>query len=347
MSFLNTHFVHKTWLTLGAIIGLMALLYAAGGVGMAYVAGFSAVHDRLVTAHWLWLAFAFGGVLAAYVGYFFAYRGIDRAEGGPKLDFRSLLAVVTAGFGGFLAQGGAALDEFAMRAGGAGKREAKVRVSALAGFEHGALAIIACPTAIAAIIVGDVYPRSDFTWPWAVIAPIGFAIAIVLAERFRDRLRHRRAGWRGKVGIFFDAIHIVWEILRRPRDYGYALIGMMLYWGGDIFALWAATKAFGFTMSATDAIIALSTGMILTRRTAPLAGAGVVLVALVATLWNAAGVPFAAATLGVAAYRALTLFGPMPFGLAALPKLRALGRAGEGAEGSGTRTTKGEPALQH
>lgn len=346
MGFLDRHFLHTKWWGLGAIIGLMALFYAAGGIGMAYVAGFGHVYARLETAHWWWLGLALAGVLAAYIGYFFAYRGINRAEDGPELESPALTAVVTAGFGGFLAHGGAALDDYAMRAGGAEEREAKVRVSALAGFEHGALAIIACPAAIAAILVGGAFPRGDFTWPWAVLPPIGFAAAIVLAEQCRERLRGRD-GWRGKLGVFFDAVHIVWAIMRSPRSWGDALLGMLVYWGGDMFALWAATRAFGFTMSATDAIIALSTGMILTRRTAPLAGAGLVLVALVATLWNAADVPFAAATLGVAGYRALTLFVPIPFGLAAIPKLRALGRSGEDAQGSGTSTTKGEPALQH
>ncbi|HWD75256.1 MAG TPA: hypothetical protein VG371_08960 [Solirubrobacteraceae bacterium] len=347
MKVFNTHFVNETWKPLTGLILLIALLFAAGGVGMAYVAGFGAVQQRLDHAHWWWLAPSGAGVVAAYVGYFFAYRAINRAEDGPTLQFPSLLAVVTAGFGGFLAQGGTALDEFAMRAGGAEQREAKVRVSALAGFEHGALALIVCPASIAALIVGAVLPRHDFVWPWAVIPPLGFALAIWLAERYRDRLRERD-GWQGKLGMFYDAIHLVWEILRRPGTHGYAVLGMMLYWGGDMFALWAATAAFGFHMTALEVIVALGTGMVLTRRTAPLAGAGVVLVALVATLWNAAGVPFAAATLGVAAYRLFTLFGPMPVGLAGLPKLRALGRRGEDAAGEGTRTTEGgEPALQH
>lgn len=347
MKLINTHFVNQRWQALAGLILLIALLFVLGGVGMAYVAGFGAVQTRLQDAQWWWLAPSGAGVVIAYVGYFFAYRAINRAEDGPTLKFPALLAVVTAGFGGFLAQGGTALDEFAMRAGGADKREAKARVSALAGFEHGALALIACPAAIAALIIGAMSPRHDFTWPWAVIPPLGFALAIWLAERYRDRLRGRD-GWRGKLGTFFDAIHIVWEILRRPGRHGYAVLGMMLYWGGDMFALWAATKAFGFTMTPLEVIIALATGMVLTRRTAPLAGAGLVLVALVATLWDAAMVPFAAATLGVAAYRLFTLFGPMPFGLAALPKLRALGRRGEDAAGSGTSTTGGgEPALQH
>ena len=346
MGFLNRHFLHTKWWGLGAIIGLMALFYAAGGIGMAYVAGFHAVHARLLSAHWWWLLPALGGVTAAYVGYFFAYRGINRAEDGPELEFPALTAVVTAGFGGFLAHGGAALDDYAMRAGGAPEREAKVRVSSLAGFEHGALAIIACPAAVAAILAGGAFPRGDFTWPWAVLPPAGFALAIVLAERLRERLRERH-GWRGSLGVFFDAVHIVWAILRHPRTYGDALLGMLIYWGGDMFALWAATRAFGYTMSATDAIIGLSTGMILTRRTAPLAGAGLVLVALVATLWNAADVPFAAATLGVAAYRAITLFAPIPFGLAAIPKLRELGRRAESASGADAGASRGEPALQH
>lgn len=37
----------------------------------------------------------------------------------------------------------------------------------------------------------------------------------------------------------------------------------------------------------------------------------------------------------------------MPASLAAVPKLRELGRRGEGSEGIGTATDKGEPALQH
>lgn len=344
---LNTHFVNKTWRSLAGLMLLIAVLFAAGAVGMAYVAGFGAVQARLAHARWWWLVPSVAGVLVAFIGYFFAYRAIDRVKDGPKLEFPSLLAVVTAGFGGFLAQGGTALDEFAMRAGGAERREAHVRVSALAGFEHGALALIVCPASIAALVVGGTFPRADFVWPWAVIPPLGFTLAIWLAERYRKRLRNRD-GWRGKLGMFYDAIHLVWEIMRRPTAYGYAVAGMMLYWAGDMFALWASTRAFGFEMTALDVILAVGTGTVFTRRTAPLAGAGLVLVALVATLWNAAGVPFAAATLGVAAYRALTLFGPMPFGLAALPKLRALGARGEDSEGKGTSTTKGgEPALQH
>lgn len=342
----SAHQVNREGKQLAGLVFLAVLLYAAAGIGMAYVAGFGAVHRRLEHARWWWLAPAFGGVLLAYAGYLFAYRGINRVEHGPAMKLPALLAVVTAGFGGFLAHGGTALDEFAMRSSGADEREAKVRVSSLAGFEHGMLALIVWPASIIALALGEVIPRTDFTWPWAVIPPIGFAVAVWLAERYRERLRDRD-GWRGKVGIFFDAIHLVFEMLRHPRRHGHAIMGMLLYWGGDMFALWAATAAFGFQMAVLAVIVAFGTGMLFTRRTAPLGGAGIMLVALVPTLWYGAAVPLAVATLGVAAYRLLTLFAPMPAAFAALPKLRALGERGEDVSGKGTRTTKGEPALEH
>jgi hypothetical protein len=343
---LNVTHVDRDARNLAGLVALTVLLWAAGGIGMAYVAGFGAVHRLLDTAVWWWLGPAFGAVAVAFCGYFFAYRGIKLADGGPKIRVRALLAVVTAGFGGFFAHGGTALDEYAMRAGGAGAHEARSRVIALAGFEHGGMAFVVWPAAVAALIVGAAFPRTDFTWPWALVPPGGFAVAIWLAERFRDRLRDR-GGLRGKLGLFFDGVHVVWELLRRPRRHGYAVLGMMLYWGGDMFALWAATRAFGYAMSPLVVIVCLGTGMILTRRTAPLGGAGVMVVALTATLWYGGDVPFAAATLGVSAYRAFTLLAPIPFGFAALPKLRELGRHGEGApEGEGAASDRGEPALE-
>jgi hypothetical protein len=346
MRFFSSHDGNRTWPQLAALLGVVLLLDAAAGVGMAYVAGFGSVHARLAHAQWWWLAPSLGAVVLASCGYYFAYRGIASAEHGPEVNMPSLLAVVTAGFGGFLARGGMALDEFAMRAGGAGEREAKVRFSSLAGFEYGALALIVCPAAIAAVVSGVVVPRTDFTWPWVIIPPPAFVLVIWLAERYRARLRERD-GWRGRVAMLLDTAHLVYTVLKSPRRHGSAVAGMLLFWGADMFAMWAATAAFGFHMTALSVIVALGTGMIFTRRTAPLAGAGLLVVALVPTLWYGAAVPFSAATLGVAAYRFFTLWLPLPVSLATLPRLRKLGRTGEGTSGSGTRIDKGEPALKH
>jgi uncharacterized membrane protein YbhN (UPF0104 family) len=344
VSWLFRHNLNSRKREFATLVALAAVLYLAGGVGMSYVTGFEAVHHRLVDPDWPWLIAALGGVVVAFAGYYMAYRGIDRVGGRPRLSRRELLAVAIAGFGGFLAQGGAALDDYAMQAAGRSEREAKVRVTALGGFEYGVLALIVCPTAIAALAATLVVPGTDFTWPWAVIPPLGFAAAFWAAERYRERLRNRR-GLAGALGVFLDGVHLVRTMFTHPRKHGLAVAGMAVYWGAEMFALWATTTAFGYRMSAVAVIVALGTGMILTRRTAPLGGAGLLLVALTPTLWFGASVPFAAATLGVFAYQFMTLWLPMPASFASLPALRALGQKGAAAAADGAAASVRRPLL--
>ena len=120
-----------------------------------------------------------------------------------------------------------------------------------------------------------------------------------------------------------------------------------LYWGGDLVALWATTAAFGYRMSAPAVIVGLGSGMFITRRTAPLGGAGIITLALVPTLWYGSGVPLAAAALGVLFYRLLTMWVPVLPGLIALPALRAVGARANVGPGDGVRVTRRAPALQH
>lgn len=96
-------------------------------------------------------------------------------------------------------------------------------------------------------------------------------------------------------------------------------------------------------MNAAELFVGFATGMVFTRRTGPLAGAGVLALVLPLTIW-VSGAPLAVAVAGVFVYRVLALLLPMPVSLAALPTLREMAqrpasRAG-GAEGVK------EPALQ-
>ena len=331
---------------IGLLLSLAVFLELAAGTGLAYIAGFGAVQHVLphFWRDWPWLAGVLGSLVVSFVGYYLAYDGIFSVEGGPRLPGRQMRAIVAAGFGGFLSHGGSALDDYALRAAGASKRDASVRVSALAGLEHGVLSIGGTVAAIVVLATGRNAPPLDFTLPWAVIPVPGFLIAFWLAERYRDRLEDR-PGLRGKTGVFLDSIHLIRRLFLSPGGHWPAVPGMALFWAADMLAAWLGLAAFGYQMNAATFIVAVATGMVFTRRTGPLAGAGVLALVLPLTLWYS-GAPLPAAIAGIFAYRMLSLLLPLPFSLAALPSMRRMGGERQ-EEAPGIAEEPGqEPALQ-
>jgi hypothetical protein len=316
------HHLHRRSVSLGGLMLLAAALDVAAAAGLCYVAGFHAVHTALARISWPWLLVLAGSIAASFAGYFAAYQGIYRVEGGPRLTGRRARAVVTAGFGGFLGHGGAALDGYALRAAGAGERDSRVRVAALAGLEHGVLGVLGTVTGIVVLTTGLWEPPADFTLPWAVLPVPGFVLAFWLAERYRGRLRSDR-GWRGMLGVFLDAIHLNRELFLRPHTSGPAALGMAVFWVAEAFAMWAGLAAFGTLMNGAALFVGYATGMIFTRRTGPLAGAGVLMLVLPLTLWHS-GAPLAVAVAGVFVYRVLSVWLPIPFALWFLPTLRGM-----------------------
>jgi uncharacterized membrane protein YbhN (UPF0104 family) len=331
----------------GSMIALLVvvavLLELAAGTGLAYVAGWSKVRAVVGDADWAWLVVLVGALLTSFVGYHYAYRGIFRVEGGPVLPRRQMRAVVAAGFGGFLAHGGGALDQYALQAAGADEQDAKIRVAGLAGLEHGVLAIGGCAAAIVVLASGRSAPPLDFTLPWAVIPIPGFLIAFWAAERYRGRFADRD-GWRVKVGTFLESIHVIRVLFVHPLRWGTAVCGMALFWAADAFATWAGLAIFGFRMNTAALFVGFATGMVVTRRTGPLAGAGVLALVLPLTIW-ASGASLAVAIVGVFVYRVLALLLPMPVSLAVLPTLRTMGDrpASRTPQSAGDLT---EPALR-
>ena len=329
---------------LGGLVALAAALDLGAVAGMAYIAGFSKIWHAIQHPRWEWLVVSAGAVALSFVGYYFGYRGVGQVEEGPDdLETGERLAAVAAGFGGFLAHGGSAIDRFVMRLAGASKRETKVRVALLGGFEHAMLTIPGTIAAIVLLVQRPKLPHLDFLIPWAVGPALGFALAFWAAERYRERLRGR-GGWRGRLSILLDTAHLVGQLGRHPLQYAPALGGMLLFWLADILSLWAAMAAFGFHMNVAAAVIAFGTAMIVTRRTGPLGGAGILMAALPPTLWQC-GAPWVPAVLGTFVYRFYTLWLPMPVSFAAIPKLRELGRESGELPDEETEAEENEPAV--
>ena len=74
--------------------------------------------------------------------------------------------------------------------------------------------------------------------------------------------------------MFLDAVLLIRTLFARPVRHRGAIAGMALFWAGDALAVWSALAAFGFVMNGAALMVGYCTGMVFTRRIAPLAGAG-------------------------------------------------------------------------
>lgn len=323
------------------LIGLAAVLQVAAGVGMGFWSGTNKVDLILGKFSPDWLGAMLIGLIVSFVGYYFVYQEIYRVDAGPKLSRKEMVATVGTGFGGFFAHGGSALDQYALRAAGASERESSVRVASLGGLEHGILGIFGCGAAVAVLLMGLGRPPLDFSLPWAIVPLPGFLLAFWLARRYESRFRDT-SGWRHHLGVFIDSILLIRQLFERPFDHAAALLGMGLFWAADLFAAWSGMAMFGFHMSWAPFIVAMATGMVFSRRTGPLGGAGVLTVVLALTV-EYSGAPFADAVAGIFAYRIFALWIPMPFSLLALPTMR---RLGDNTEAAAKEDAGGEPALE-
>jgi hypothetical protein len=301
---------------------LLALgLNVAAVIGLAYIAGFHAVYTSLTRIQWPWLCAVPPAFAMSAIGYYFAYRRIYAAEGGYELSRRQLTAMVAAGFSGFFSTGGIRPDGLVLENRGASRREAMVRVTMLTGMEQAMLALYGCAASIAWLSLRLPGVPLSFTLPWAVIPVPAFAAAFWLASRYRARLAGR-AGWRARLSVFLDAVLLVRALFARPVRHRGAIGGMALFWAGDALAVWLALAAFGFVMNGAALLVGYCSGMVFSRRVAPLAGAGTLALILSLTIW-ASGAPLATAITGVAAYRVLGGLS-VPPALASLPVLREI-----------------------
>jgi uncharacterized membrane protein YbhN (UPF0104 family) len=182
-----------------------------------------------------------------------------------------------------------------------------------------AFAAAACAAAIDLLVEGQRKPGLDFSILWATLVPIG-AVAAAVGVRHRDRFLGKD-GWRGQLGQALEGIRLLFKLAADWRGNWLAFLGASVYWAGDVACLWASLKPFGATPTLPAIVLAHAVGYVLTRRTLPFAGAGIVEVLMPLTL-VAAGAPFAGAILGVLVYRIFNLWLPLIPAFAALPTVR-------------------------
>ena len=303
-----------------------AVLALAAIAGLADIAGADRLDRATRHLHLSWLVLCFFGEAVAYAGYVLAVRDTAKVDNGPKLSFGNSIQAVVGGF---------AVDYWALRTAGEDRNGAVARVLALGALEYSILAPATLCAAIAVIAAGEDVSLG-LTLPWLAVIPGGLA-AVWLSSPKRAPRYARHSADAGRLRQAFAHFVAGLSILRSmmvapPREHGLGFLGTALYWAGDIACLWGALAFFGNPpLSVPALIVGYSTGYVLTRRSLPAGGAGVVEIALTFALhW--VGLPFGRALLGVVVYRLFNLWLPIVPALAVLPDVDELRRDFDEAE---------------
>jgi hypothetical protein len=102
---------------------------------------------------------------------------------------------------------------------------------------------------------------------------------------------------------------------------------MALHWCAEVACLWAAIRAFGVERDAAVVTLGFATGLVLTPRQLPLAGAGLLEMMMpLSLLW--VGVRLPVAVVAVLAAQLTRLVVLLPLALAAEGRVRELARSG-------------------
>jgi len=304
------------------------VLAASAAIGLADMAGYTRLTHAVSRLDPTMMTICFVGQLVAYLGYVLAVRDMARVEDGPRLSFSLTTRTVLAGFGVFAAThaaGGFAVDYWALRRAGLKRRDAISRVLGLGALEYAVLAPAALISAIVLLFGTGGRVQDAMTLPWLLVVP-GFLLALwVSSPKRAERLSDPGAGGRIRQA-FGHAVAGMWKLrclATRPRRHGMGVAGVSLYWFGDILTLWAALQVFDADVSTPALILAYATGYVLTRRSLPGGGAGLVEVLMTfALVW--VGVPFAPALLSVLVYRLFNFWLPIVPALAVLPTVKSL-----------------------
>jgi uncharacterized membrane protein YbhN (UPF0104 family) len=295
-----------------AVSAFATAIAAAGALLIAHVTGADAVGRAFDEIEPGWIALIAGAELLTYPAYALAYRSVACAHGHAPLGLPLVARIVASGFGPFHVAGGFGIDKQVLHALHEDERSARVRVLGLGVLEWALLAPTTCIVSIVLLAQGaDVLP--SLLWPWAIAVPVGLGFALwASAPGRRDRFARiagRRRAW---LADLLDGVGVLHELIAHPIRYWGAWLGTALYWTADIAAFYAALRTFGLHLDVGKLILAYATGYAATRRSLPLAGAGVTEVLMSYALYWVRE-PLAPALAAVVAYRAFN------FLLAAMP----------------------------
>ena len=274
------------------ILAVIALVLISA-IWLIIVSGLRRVVTDVFRADVIWLLYIVFAQSFAYWSYVIPYKYVF------DITYHEALKQSFTGFHPFRAGGGFVYDIKSHKT-----ISGRAKVLYLGLWEYAALA--------PAVFVAAVYSYADrliptqLSLPWVIGVPAGL-IVFILALASRGRIRNHPA--------IKQTLNLIHHMLfdESPRNTLVLVVGMVMYWFGEVMTLYCALQLFDLSLGWFAMLIAYASGYLITRRSLPLGGAGVVLITLSLAL-RFVGLKLSYAVLVAVTYQVANLAIPLIYG---------------------------------
>ena len=327
------------------LIAAVILLIVAIYVILPKVVGLEHSLEKLQNATWYWVLVGVGFVAISFLSYATLFRSVlagrDRRDPvHQRLDVRASYQITMAGFVATVlfsaaGAGGVALTYWALRKAGMPRRRAACRMVAFVILLYSiyAYALILFGVLLRTGVLPGDNPAGGTIVP-AAGAGVLLAIAALLALVPDDAERRIRAvGERGgrwsrlasKVAsvpaTLASGVRTAIAYLRHPKRQAAAIVGALGWWAGLIGVLWASFQAVGVEVPFGVLVQGYFVGMVANLVPSPAAGVGTVDAGLIGA-FVLFGIPAETVFPAVLLFRLVSIWLPIPVGVAAYLQLR-------------------------
>ena len=304
----------------------------------------TALH-KLEEVTWYWIAAGLGSMVIAFVAYATLFRSVlaGRDPEDPvhrRLNTRATYQVTMSGFVATIlfsaaGAGGVALTYWAMRKAGMPRRRAACRMVAFLVLLYSvyAYALIVFGVLLRAGVLPGDHPVGGTIVPAAVAAVLLLLAALLAlvpedAERRIRNLGRRGARWAKVAGrvatvpaTLASGVRTAIAYLRHPKRQAAAILGALGWWAGLIGVLWCSFRAVGVEVEFGVLVQGYFVGMVANLAPSPAGGVGTVDAGLIGA-FVLFGLPAERVFPAILLFRLMSVWLPVPVGVAAFLQLR-------------------------
>jgi uncharacterized protein (TIRG00374 family) len=323
----------------------VVLLVVAIYVILPKVVGLEHAIDKLENATWYWIVAGVGCVTISFLSYATLFRSVlagrDREDPvRQRLDTRASYQITMAGFVATVlfsaaGAGGVALTYWALRKAGMPRRRAACRMVAFVILLYSmyAWALIVFGVLLRTSVLPGDNPAGGTIVPAAIggLLLSGVALLALVPEDAERRIRtlgKRGARWSrvaGKIAsipaTLASGVRTAIAYLRHPKRQFAAIVGALGWWAGLIGVLWCSFRAVGVEVEFGVLVQGYFVGMVANLVPSPAAGVGTVDAGLIGA-FVLFGIPAETVFPAILLFRLVSIWLPIPVGVAAYLQLR-------------------------